>query len=55
MRIKAEDMIGKSLLEISIKAQVRLLYLAKWYNQESQELSVMRKSIKVWSKENHKP
>ena len=40
---------------MSIKAQVHLLYLAKEYEQESQELSVLRKSLQIWSKEKQKP
>ena len=36
MRIKIENIIGGTLVEMSIKAQVQLLYLAKDYEQESQ-------------------
>ena len=52
---KIEDNIEEALLEISSKAQVHLLYVSKEYEQESQELSVLRKSFQIWSKEKLKP
>ena len=55
MRRKIEYIIGEALLEISIKSQVQLLYLAKEYEWESQELSVLSRSLQIWSKEKQKP
>ena len=54
MRIKIEDIIWEDLVEMSGKSQVQLLYLAKEFEQESQQLSVLRKILKRWSKENQK-
>ena len=54
MRIKIEDIIWEALVEMSGKSQVQLLYLAKEFEQESQQLSVLRKILKRWSKENQK-
>ena len=48
---KLEDIIGETIVEISSKPQVQLLYLAKDYERESQELSVLRKILQRWSKE----
>ena len=45
----------ESQVENSSKAHIHLLYLAKEYEQESQELLVMRKSIQRWSKDKQKP
>ena len=45
MRRKIEDIIGGDLVEMPSKAQVQVLYLSKDYEQESQELSVMSKSV----------
>ena len=42
MRRKIEDIIEEALLEMSIKAQVQLLYLASEYERENKELSTMR-------------
>ena len=36
IRRKIEDINGEALVEISSKAQVKLLYLAKEYERESQ-------------------
>ena len=52
---KFEDIIEKHLVEISSKAQVQLLYLAKDYEWKSQELSGMRKSLQRYSKYRQKP
>ena len=54
IRRKIEDIIGESLVEMSIKAQVQLLYLAKEYEWESQELSFLRKILQRWPKEKQK-
>ena len=48
MRRKIEYLFGEGLVEILIKAHVHLLYLAKDYERESQELSVLRKSLQRW-------
>ena len=40
---------------MSSKAQVQLLYLANEYERESQEFSFMIKSLRIWSKDKHKP
>ena len=48
---KLEDIIGETIVEISSKPQVQLLYLTKDYERESQELSVLRKILQRWSKE----
>ena len=50
MRRKIEDIIGEDLVEISSKSQVQLLYLAKEYKRESQELFVLSKILQRWSK-----
>ena len=55
MQIKIEDIIKEAPVEILSKEQVQLLYLAKDYEQESQEWFIMRKIIQIWSKENQKP
>ena len=40
---------------MSHQAQIQMLYLAKEYERESQELSVLRKNLQRWSKEKQKP
>ena len=52
---KLEDIIGETIVEISSKPQVQLLYLAKDYEWKSQELSGMRKSLQRYSKYRQKP
>ena len=42
---KIEDIIGEALVEMSSRAQVRLIYLAKEHEQESQELSALKKIL----------
>ena len=54
MQRKIEDIIGEALAEMSIKAQVQMLYLAKEYEQESQECSVLGESLQRRSKQNQK-
>ena len=55
MRTKIEDIIKGYLVKLSSKAQFQLLYLSKEYKRESQEMSVLRKILQKWSKENQKP
>ena len=55
MQRKIEDIIGGALVKMSSKAQFQLLYLAKEYERESQELSVLGKSLQIWSKQKQKP
>ena len=55
MQRKIEDIIGGALVKMSSKAQAQLLYLAKEYERESQELSVLGKSLQIWSKQKQKP
>ena len=45
MQRKIEDIIGEALVEMSIKAQVKLLYLSILYEWEIQKLSVVRKIL----------
>ena len=54
MRRKTKGIIGEALVEMSNKAQFQLLYLAKEYEQDSQELSVLRKILQIRSKEKQK-
>ena len=38
---------------MSSKARIQLFHLAEDYERESQEFSVLKKIIKIWSKEKH--
>ena len=42
---KIEDIIGEAQVEMSSRAQVRLIYLAKEHERESQELSALKKIL----------
>ena len=55
MRIEIEDIIGEALVKMSRKEQVQMLYLAKEYEQKSQELFVLIFLIKIWSNDKQKP
>ena len=50
MHRKFEYIIGEDLVEMSSKSQVKILYLSKEYEWESQEFSVLRKILRIWSK-----
>ena len=45
----------ESLVNMSSKAQVHLLYLSKEYEWGIQELYVLNKSLQIWSKDKQKP
>ena len=51
MRIKIEDIIGGTLVEMSIKAQVQLLYLSKEYEHDSKAFIFEEKSSKMVKRE----
>ena len=54
MQIKIEENIGEALVEMSSKAHVQLLYLAKEYERKSQQWSVLRKMLQILSKDKQK-
>ena len=50
MQRKIEDIIGKYLVEMTIKAQVQLLYLSREYVKDSKELFLIIMSLQICPK-----